>query len=181
MDWDQMPFAPLRDAGVIDESDDAGYWRLVDLMSGTAYELGVRAVGTGAYADSERSETVEFTTEGEPPEPVEDKKMGRLLQNPGCFDYVNTGEAAIKSGDVVIVGDLVGVAIRTIEPGATGAISVEGIYELEKDSAAIDLGAEVYITTSTGKASATSTGGKKAGYAVAAAAASDTTALVMLR
>lgn len=107
--------------------------------------------------------------------------MGKLIQNPGCFDYTNAGETAIKSGDVVIVGDIVGVAIRAIAPGETGAVSVEGIYELDKDDAAITLGAEVYINTTSGKASATSTGGKKAGYAVAAAAAADTSVQVMLR
>lgn len=177
-DFERLAFGLLRDAGVLDGS---GGYDLTRLMSGTTYELGVVAKGQDAYADSQRSETVEFTTEGEPPEPYKEYAMGKLIQNPGCFDYTNAGETAIKSGDVVIVGDIVGVAIRAIAPGETGAVSVEGIYELDKDDAAITLGAEVYINTTSGKASATSTGGKKAGYAVAAAAATDTTVQVILR
>jgi predicted RecA/RadA family phage recombinase len=106
--------------------------------------------------------------------------MGRLIQNGGCFDYTNTGETTILSGDPVVVGDLVGVAVRAIEPGELGAVSVEGIYELTKDNAAIALGAAVYVTTA-GKATASATNAKKAGYAVAAAAAGDATVKVILR
>lgn len=107
--------------------------------------------------------------------------MGRLIQNGGCFDWTNSGASAIDSGTAVIVGDLVGVAVRDIPVGATGALSVEGIYELAKDTAAITLGAKVYIVSASGKASATSTSAKFAGYCVKAAGADDTTVQVLLR
>ena len=106
--------------------------------------------------------------------------MGRLIQNGGCFDYTNATQNTIKSGDPVVVGSIVGVAVRAIPAGETGALSVEGIYEFAKDNAAITLGAAVYINSS-GKATATSTSATQAGYAVKAAAAGDATVQVILR
>ena len=158
------------------ESVSTGEFSFVVLPANEGvYSLKARTVTTDvAYLSSEWSDTtvIEYFKEK--------TNMGRLIQNPGTFDYINTGDAAILSGDPVIVGEIVGIAVRRIEPGELGALSVEGIYELEKDTAAITLGAAVYVN-SAGKATATSTSAVKAGYAVAEAAASDATVKVMLR
>ena len=163
------------------EPDDVVSKTITNLRPGTSYDVQVSAVGDGeVYFDSDPTGLVFVTVDGEDPY-YRKREMGRLLQNPGVFDYVNTTESIIKSGDPVVVGDLVGVAVRAIGVGELGAVSVEGIYELEKDSAAIDLGAEVYINTTSLKASATSAGGKKAGYCVKAASAADPYVQVLLR
>ena len=158
------------------ESVSTGEFSFVVLPANEGvYSLKARTVTTDvAYLSSEWSDTtvIEYFKEK--------TNMGRLIQNPGTFDYTNAGDAAILSGDPVVVGEIVGIAVRRIEPGELGALSVEGIYELEKDTAAITLGAAVYVNAA-GKATATSTSAVKAGYAVAEAAASDATVKVMLR
>lgn len=40
--------------------------------------------------------------------------------------------SAISSGDVVVSGDLVGIAAADIASGDTGAIGVEGVYKVTK-------------------------------------------------
>jgi predicted RecA/RadA family phage recombinase len=59
-------------------------------------------------------------------------------------NYIQAGEVIdftagsdISSGDVVAVGNLVGVAITDIANGAVGAVSVEGVWSLPKVSAAV--------------------------------------------
>lgn len=59
-------------------------------------------------------------------------------------NYIQAGEvidftagADISSGAVVVVGSLVGVAITDIANGDIGAVSVEGVWELPKVSAAV--------------------------------------------
>ena len=52
------------------------------------------------------------------------------------IDYVNAG-SAISSGDVVVVGNLLGVALVDIANGETGAVAICGVYELPKASAAV--------------------------------------------
>ena len=96
-----------------------------------------------------------------------------------AIDYVNETGAKIEALDVVAVGDHVGVAAADIEDGATGAIHMTGVFEMPKDAAAITQGADVYLVD--GAISATKgTGAVFAGYAVAAAAASDETVIVKL-
>lgn len=40
--------------------------------------------------------------------------------------------SAISSGDVVVTGDIVGIALTDIASGDTGAIAVEGVYKVTK-------------------------------------------------
>jgi len=50
----------------------------------------------------------------------------------GCaLDY--TPGAAIAAGDVVVQGDLVGVAKRPIAANELGAIEVEGVFDFAKN------------------------------------------------
>ena len=48
------------------------------------------------------------------------------------FDYTNGGSAGIKSGDVVVIGDVVGVALTDILVGSTGTVQVAGVATLAK-------------------------------------------------
>lgn len=64
----------------------------------------------------------------------------------GCaIDY--TPGSAVAAGDVVVQGDLIGVAKRPIAANELGALSVEGVYDFPKATgggSAITAGATVY-------------------------------------
>lgn len=57
------------------------------------------------------------------------------LQAGDVIDY--TAGADISSGDVVAIGNLIGVAITDIANGESGAVRVDGVFELPKVSAAV--------------------------------------------
>lgn len=65
------------------------------------------------------------------------------IQAGDTIEYTNSG-SAISSGDVVIVGSLVCVALTDIANGATGTLATKGVFDLAKTSGAvIDQGTEV--------------------------------------
>lgn len=95
--------------------------------------------------------------------------MAKFIQNGKTIDYA--AEIAVAAGEAVKIGDnFHGVADRAIPAGATGALTVEGVYEFVADGA-ITLGSKVYL--SSGKASATSADGACLGVAVSAAASGE--------
>jgi len=51
-------------------------------------------------------------------------------QSGDVLDYV--AGSAISSGDIVVSGDIVGVAVSDIASGDTGALCVEGVIEVTK-------------------------------------------------
>ena len=54
----------------------------------------------------------------------------------GCvLDY--TAGADISSGDVVVIGTLIGVALDDIANGAVGPVQIKGVFELPAVSAAV--------------------------------------------
>lgn len=59
--------------------------------------------------------------------------MAKNYEQPGrVLDYVNNGAAAIVSGQPVVVGAVIGVALSDIPVGATGSVQVEGVFSLPK-------------------------------------------------
>lgn len=105
--------------------------------------------------------------------------MVKYVQPGNTIDFVNSGEAAIKSGDVVAVGNHVGIAGSDIAIGEVGALAMEGVFEFEKDDAEISFGANVYLVD--GKVTATEDEDSSCiGFAIAAASANDTTVRVKL-
>jgi predicted RecA/RadA family phage recombinase len=50
----------------------------------------------------------------------------------------------IASGDVVIIGNIVGIAKTDIAVGETGAVHITGVYSLPKAAEAITQGTKVY-------------------------------------
>lgn len=94
------------------------------------------------------------------------------------IDYVPAADVA--AGDVVVIGDIVGVAQFDIPKGTLGAVALTGVWQVEKDAAAVTAGAKVYWNATDGKATATAGSNKLLGLAVAAAAAADGTALVRI-
>ncbi|MDJ0513073.1 MAG: DUF2190 family protein [Methyloceanibacter sp.] len=58
--------------------------------------------------------------------------MATNYVGPGAvLDYTNAG-SAISSGDVVVMGSTVGIALVDIATGATGAVATEGIFTVAK-------------------------------------------------
>jgi predicted RecA/RadA family phage recombinase len=62
-----------------------------------------------------------------------------------AIDY--TPSAAVAAGDVVVEGDLIGVARTPIAAGAPGSLAVEGVFDFPKTTGAgsgIAIGTKVY-------------------------------------
>ncbi len=107
-------------------------------------------------------------------------------QKGGTLDYTPTDD--VENGQVVALVTRIGVAGNTIASGDTGTLHVEGVFEMDKATGAVAMGAALYydetaenITTvaSTGSGETLVTN-VPAGYAAAAAASGDTTVLVKL-
>lgn len=101
--------------------------------------------------------------------------MWNYIQEGICLTYPAT--AAVKSGDLVIEGSIVGVVSHDAEPGQDSTIRIEGVFELPKAAAtALTFGQPVAWN---GTAVA-GTGSPAIGVAAAPAAAADTTCYVLL-
>lgn len=106
-----------------------------------------------------------------------------FVANGNAIDYAPS--IAVNAGDVVVQGDLVGVACSAIAAGALGSLTVAGVFDFPKAtgaSTAISVGSKVYwdatnhvVTTSDGAGT-----NKLIGKTVRDAADSDTTARVRL-
>lgn len=96
-------------------------------------------------------------------------------------DYTPGADVAV--GDVVVQNELVGVATKAIDSGSLGAIAVEGVFDIAKDTGsgdAISAGAKVYWDAGNEVATTTVDSNKLIGKAVTAAAASAATVRVKL-
>lgn len=102
----------------------------------------------------------------------------------GCaIDY--TPSSAVAAGDVVVQGDLVGVAKRPIAANELGSLSVEGVFDFPKatgSGSAIAAGANVYwdAAESVAKTDAEAGANKLLGKTTKAAGDDDATVRVRL-
>lgn len=104
-------------------------------------------------------------------------KQAVYLQSGDVIDY--TAAANIAVGDVVPLGSRVGVAVTDIANGATGAVSIDGVYEMPAvNNAAFSVGDVVFWDDSANKLTLTGAGNTVAGIVVAAKAETGTTAKV---
>lgn len=77
--------------------------------------------------------------------------MKNYEQKGETLTFTNAG-SAITSGDVVVVGEQIGIAKNDIASGATGVLAMEGVFVVPKVSAAvIAAGESVIWDTSAGK------------------------------
>ena len=90
-----------------------------------------------------------------------------------------TASADIESGQVVVVGSLVGISLADVASGSVGQLAVEGVFDVPAAAAAITVGAPVYWdadgdpyggTADSGAATATATDNTLMGHAIAAKA-----------
>jgi predicted RecA/RadA family phage recombinase len=98
-----------------------------------------------------------------------------------CIDYTPTADVA--AGDVVVQGDLVGVAKQPIKANQLGALAVEGVFDFAKVTGvgtALAAGATVYWDDAANVATATAAGNKQIGKVVKAAADADATVRVRM-
>lgn len=95
------------------------------------------------------------------------------------IDYTPTTNVA--AGAVVVQGDLIGVAKRSISANNVGVLAVAGVFDFPKaPSSAITAGAKVYWDAVNKRVTTTADGHKYLGKAVRAAAAADATVRVRL-
>lgn len=96
------------------------------------------------------------------------------------IDYANSGDAKIEAGTVVELGSLIGVTGCDIAPGEVGSLHIVGVFKFAKGSGAINAGAGVVVSASTGKAAAAGANDTANGVAIEAAASDATEVLVKI-
>lgn len=95
----------------------------------------------------------------------------------------HTPGSNVAAGDVVVQGELVGVAKVSISANKLGALAVTGVYDFPKASGAstaITAGANCYWNAGAQQATTTASGNKLIGKCVKAAADADTAVRVRL-
>lgn len=85
--------------------------------------------------------------------------MADFYQEGAAIDY--TPVADITAGDVIVQGELVGVAKRDIAIGEKGALHVEGVFDFPKDGGveAFAIGDLIYWDVADGFATSDADGG----------------------
>ena len=106
-----------------------------------------------------------------------------FVQEGNQIDY--TPGAAVAAGDVVVQGDLIGVAKQAIAANALGALAVDGVFDFPKATGvgtAITAGATVYwdVADTEAKEDSESGANNLLGKTTAAATDDDTTVRVRL-
>ncbi len=104
-----------------------------------------------------------------------------VVQEGNSIDY--TPGAAVAAGDVIVQGELVGVARTPIAANALGSLAVEGVFDFTKAagaSTALTVGANVYWDDTNNRVTTTATGNKLIGKVVKAAGDNDATVRVRM-
>lgn len=94
-----------------------------------------------------------------------------------------TPVAAVAVGQVVVNGDLVGIANSAIAANVAGSLAVEGVFDVPKQSGvgtAITLGTTLYWDSANQRATATAAGNKLMGKCTKAATDNATSVRVRL-
>lgn len=92
-----------------------------------------------------------------------------------------TAAAAIQSGDVVVIGSILGIAQHDAANGEQVVLVRRGVFELAKATGqAWAEGAKLYWSTSNSNFTTTASGNTLVGFAAAVAATADTTGQVLL-
>lgn len=105
----------------------------------------------------------------------------QFIHDGDSIDY--TPGSNVAAGDVVVQGDLVGIAKVPIPANTLGALAVTGVFDFPKNVAsdtAIAAGEKVYWNATAKQATETDTGNKYLGKTVRAAADADATVRVRL-
>jgi predicted RecA/RadA family phage recombinase len=102
-----------------------------------------------------------------------------FVQAGQAIDY--TPGSAVAAGDVVVQGDLVGVAKVPIAANKLGALHVDGVFDFTKNTGvAFTVGQILYWDDTANQATTTSAGNKQIGKCARAAGTSDTTVRIRM-
>lgn len=97
----------------------------------------------------------------------------KFVQPGEVIDY--TAGANIASGQVVLMGARIGVALKAIANGETGPVQVTGVFNIAKLSTDnMAQGALLYWDNTNSRLTTTASGNTLAGFAAAAAGSSTT-------
>lgn len=92
----------------------------------------------------------------------------KYIMSGEVIDYVATAD--ISSGQVLLIGNRIGVALTNIANGATGAVSVKGIFVIAKLSTdVVAQGDLLYWDAGNSRLTTTASTHKVAGFATKAA------------
>jgi predicted RecA/RadA family phage recombinase len=103
------------------------------------------------------------------------------VQDGAAVDYTPGADVAV--GDVVVQGDLVGVAHRAIAANELGSLAVAGVFDFAKATGggtAITAGATCYWNDAANQATTTAAGNKLLGKCIRAAADADATVRIRM-
>lgn len=101
------------------------------------------------------------------------------VQEGDLVDYTPSG--VVSAGDVIVQGDLVGVAPRPLAANELGSLIVFGVCDFAKSTGvSYTVGTTLYWDDTNNVVTATATGNKLIGKSVRAAASADTTVRVRL-
>ena len=96
----------------------------------------------------------------------------------------HTPSAAVSAGDVVVQGDLIGIAKLDIAANTLGALATQGVFDVPKtagEGEAITAGAKVYWDVADGVAKTDSETGANPYLGKAVAAAGDDATIIRTR
>ena len=85
----------------------------------------------------------------------------KYWQKGEVLDY--KASAAVKNGEVVSLGTRIGVAGEDIAAGETGHLHVVGVFEMEKATGAMTMGAAVYYDEAAKKITTVASTGESSG------------------
>lgn len=113
--------------------------------------------------------------------------MARFVQEGKTIDY--TPGTAVAAGKPIVIDDIVGITNRDIAANTLGALTIAGVFDVEKVTGAVTNGQDLYWdsdgdpvggTAGSGAMTTNAADGVFAGIAVKAAAESDTTVRMAL-
>lgn len=104
--------------------------------------------------------------------------IAKYWQRGEKIDFLNSTSSTIKNGEVVTLGERIGIAGDDILAGQIGTVVLTGVFKIAKDSSNIKIGNALYFSND--KVTSTKTGIVVAGMAVADAGTDATEALVRL-
>lgn len=106
--------------------------------------------------------------------------MKNRIQNGKSIDYVNGTGALISGGALIVFGVLFGVAVADIPDTETGAVELQGVFELPKAAGVITQGAKVYWDATAKNVTTTATSNTAIGACVEAVLTGASTVKVLL-
>jgi predicted RecA/RadA family phage recombinase len=104
------------------------------------------------------------------------------IQQGGSIDY--TPGSAVPEGEVVVFGNIIGVARAPIAANELGSLAIDGVFEFPKasgSSTAIAAGTLVYWDDTNNVITTTASSHKKIGPTIAASVDADTKQRVLLQ